>query len=235
MKYKITPIIAGYFGPVGDDTYFLNGDPNNICMMPSIIFHLQSETESIMVDASFSYPDRCVVAMNRIMALDVRRTCHLSLLIQKYGIDPFKVTKVILTHCHWDHAGGTYAFPNAKIYVQKTDWDYFMADETLQPEFREELLSMKRRLILVDGVDKSIEGIEMIPVGGHSIGSQILYVDTEDGKAVLAGDLVMHPRNIKEYLPIGIYCYDQKECKEALEQIIQTGYKVYYSHVEKQD
>jgi glyoxylase-like metal-dependent hydrolase (beta-lactamase superfamily II) len=52
--------------------------------------------------------------------------------LAKYNIKPDQITDVILSHLHFDHAGGSTvkengkfipAFPNAKYYVQKTQWD----------------------------------------------------------------------------------------------------------------
>src|SRR5947209_4785429 len=48
------------------------------------------------------------------------------------GIDPSKVTKVLLSHLHKDHAGGvglfnnrnTLALPNATYYVQQREYDF---------------------------------------------------------------------------------------------------------------
>ncbi len=56
--------------------------------------------------------------------------------LRKAGIDPARVTKVLMSHLHKDHAGGlsgdcgdgaaksTLSFPNARYYVQKRELDY---------------------------------------------------------------------------------------------------------------
>ena len=35
------------------------------------------------------------------------------------GIAPAEIDTIILTHLHWDHAGGIKLFPNAKIFVRR--------------------------------------------------------------------------------------------------------------------
>ena len=53
--------------------------------------------------------------------------------LAKIGIWPGDITDVILTHLHFDHTGGSTAerdgklepaFPNAKYYVQKKNYDW---------------------------------------------------------------------------------------------------------------
>jgi glyoxylase-like metal-dependent hydrolase (beta-lactamase superfamily II) len=45
------------------------------------------------------------------------------------GLDPDKVTRIVLGHGHWDHAGQVSEFPNAVIYIQKEELkqiDFFL-------------------------------------------------------------------------------------------------------------
>src|SRR5690554_4230451 len=60
--------------------------------------------------------------------------------LEVFDISPQDVTHVILTHLHQDHAGGlAYAdkdsriqstLPNAKIFVQKSEWEYALKSVT---------------------------------------------------------------------------------------------------------
>ena len=63
-------------------------------------------------------------------------TFELNSSLKQLGFTPADISDVILTHLHFDHAGGsTYkengkllpTFPNAKYYVQKAHWDNAMA------------------------------------------------------------------------------------------------------------
>src|SRR5579872_3055861 len=49
--------------------------------------------------------------------------------LEKAGVDPGKVTRVLLSHLHKDHAGGIcpggrMTFPNAHYYVQRREFEY---------------------------------------------------------------------------------------------------------------
>src|ERR1017187_5627522 len=41
------------------------------------------------------------------------------------GVDPSTVTDLIISHAHWDHMGGIDLFPNATIWIQKAEDEYY--------------------------------------------------------------------------------------------------------------
>ena len=41
--------------------------------------------------------------------------------LKELGYDKDDVTKIILTHKHMDHSGEINKFPNAKVYLSKTE------------------------------------------------------------------------------------------------------------------
>jgi hypothetical protein len=45
--------------------------------------------------------------------------------IGRIGVKPEDITDVIITHMHWDHADGMDLFPNAKIWLQKEELEYY--------------------------------------------------------------------------------------------------------------
>ena len=45
------------------------------------------------------------------------------------GSDPDDVTRIVVGHGHWDHAGQLSSFPNAVLYIQKEELkqiDFFL-------------------------------------------------------------------------------------------------------------
>ena len=46
--------------------------------------------------------------------------------LARIGIDAKKVEHLVISHIHFDHGGGIELFPNAKIYVQRKEYDFWV-------------------------------------------------------------------------------------------------------------
>jgi glyoxylase-like metal-dependent hydrolase (beta-lactamase superfamily II) len=44
--------------------------------------------------------------------------------IARFGVRPEDVTDLIISHVHWDHLDGADLFPNAKIWIQKDEYEH---------------------------------------------------------------------------------------------------------------
>src|SRR5947209_726861 len=45
--------------------------------------------------------------------------------VRRAGVAPEQVTDVIISHIHWDHADGNGLFPNAKVWIQREELEYY--------------------------------------------------------------------------------------------------------------
>src|SRR5579859_6962104 len=53
--------------------------------------------------------------------------------IAKLGLKPEDITDVIITHMHWDHADGMDLFPQARIWIQKDELEYYAGSAWQSP------------------------------------------------------------------------------------------------------
>lgn len=114
------------------------------------------------------------------------------------GLKATDITDIILTHPHWDHMDGVDLFPNAHVWIQKEDYNYFVG-AAWQKEaggasnkrgVRKIVeLNLSGRLTLVDGDDKEIiPGIKIYTGSRHTFNSQYVLVKSGREKIILASD-----------------------------------------------
>jgi N-acyl homoserine lactone hydrolase len=104
------------------------------------------------------------------------------------GIDPGEVTKVVLSHLHWDHAANADLFSNADILVHQRELnavDTAGERDRAIPEYTIRALN-KLRLSPVVGEVELASDIRIVELHGHTPGSIGLLV----GRQLLAGDAV---------------------------------------------
>ncbi len=148
---------------------------------------------------------------NAIYAVDQSRY-RLDPALAGLGIAPGDVTDIILTHLHFDHAGGAVslspsgepepAFPNATVYVQKKHWDW-----ALKPTLKDQASFIEQdylplydagKIALLDGPESLIPGLELLVVNGHTIGQQLVKIIDGERSILLAGDLAPMKHHIPE-------------------------------------
>jgi glyoxylase-like metal-dependent hydrolase (beta-lactamase superfamily II) len=124
--------------------------------------------------------------------------------LEKLGLSRFDITDVILTHLHFDHAGGVVSeidgelqlsFPHAVHYIQETEWEMAKHPDELNQaayEFEEQLsiLESEGKYELVNGNYELIPEITLKLTGGHTVGTQIVVCESDNDFAIYAGDIV---------------------------------------------
>jgi glyoxylase-like metal-dependent hydrolase (beta-lactamase superfamily II) len=119
------------------------------------------------------------------------------------GIDRRDIDWVILTHLHFDHAGGaTYReedgrirpfFSRARHFVQRSEWEDAMSDvpELAGSYHRDDFgpLETAGLLELVSGDAEIVPGITVQLTGGHTRGHQIMRIAAGDESAVCLADV----------------------------------------------
>lgn len=132
--------------------------------------------------------------------------------LRETGVDASEIKHVLLTHLHWDHASSLEQLPNATFWVQPEELAFFEGqawnDRSTARFFshRDALTQIcnQGRLRTVVGDTPGWPGIELVRVGGHTPGSQMIKVCTAEGLAVLTGDVIPLNTNYTNSWPTGI-------------------------------
>lgn len=140
-------------------------------------------------------------------------------MLEEAGVSADAVTDIVLTHCHFDHMGSVGEFPNARIFIQKSEllsWyeaialpkRYSHLTAIIDPDNLRSALdaSIEHRVTLVDGDrDNVLPGIHVRLGSGHTIGQQFVIVETEAGRRVISGDCVYSRMQITGRNNDGVY------------------------------
>jgi glyoxylase-like metal-dependent hydrolase (beta-lactamase superfamily II) len=123
------------------------------------------------------------------------------------GIKREDIDKIILTHGHIDHVGGSFdaqgrpVFPNARYVAAEAEWKHWLTppgDNQLHNMFfgpaRKNLVPIRQQFDLVQSGAEILPGIKAALAPGHTPGLITLELTSEDEKLFCLGD-VIHSRN----------------------------------------
>jgi glyoxylase-like metal-dependent hydrolase (beta-lactamase superfamily II) len=129
--------------------------------------------------------------------------------LRAVGDDPASIDFVVVSHLHYDHAGGMLgpdgrpSFPNARYVVQREEAEAAHGDELrVQGIMEVEQLDAVRaagQLAEVSGEVELVEGVRVLRTGGHTRGSQAVLIGADRGggragdpvdRAIFWGDLI---------------------------------------------
>jgi N-acyl homoserine lactone hydrolase len=134
-------------------------------------------------------------------------------------IDVNTLTKVVLTHLHWDHVGGLQLIPQSvPIVIQRGEWQAGHADATVQRNFfcPRDYADDGREAILLDG-DCDLLGdgsIELLLTPGHTPGHQSVRI----GDLLLGAD-VAHFAGALDDHRFPVFGHDRDEQKRSAERL----------------
>lgn len=151
--------------------------------------------------------------------------------LKPFDLAPEDVTEIIVTHLHYDHAGGLHLFPNAVLHLQAAEMAYAtgpcMCHDTLRMPFTAGHVceAIKRlysgKVIFHDGEAQVAEGLTVHCIGGHSRGLQAVRVRTQAGWMVLASDAAHYYENFvaRKPFPIVVDMQDMLDGFDTLRQL----------------
>lgn len=106
------------------------------------------------------------------------------------GVSPEEVTDVVLSHAHSDHTGGLSLFMQARVWIQKSEYDVAFSDEgKAASNFRDISGPIDWRVI--EGDWELMPGFQVLLTRGHRPGHQSAVLTLPSGaRKILVGDVV---------------------------------------------
>ena len=169
------------------------------------------------------------------------------------GFNAADVTKVVIGHAHWDHAGQLSDLPNAVLYVQREElkaieWALNYPEKHIRainsdpggcyrtpacgymPLTMEEVYGkvLKGKAVIVDGEMEILPGVRIHPAfRAHTGGSQLLEVPTSIGKLVFGSDAFSSYEAIRDWMVANVQQTDSVQQFLAYEKCykITGGYE----------
>ena len=111
--------------------------------------------------------------------------------LDSLGLGVDDVDLVVLSHLHYDHAGGAELFAKSELVVQKDEYSYahYPASFFARFYYRKNFDLPGYRWRLLDGDTELLPGVTALRTDGHTPGHQSLLVELpETGAVILAGD-----------------------------------------------
>jgi glyoxylase-like metal-dependent hydrolase (beta-lactamase superfamily II) len=167
--------------------------------------------------------------------------------LKKRGLSPSDITDVILTHLHFDHAGGSTfrdsdgvvkpTFPNARYYVQREHWE--AANNPTERDkasfFTDDFLPLYERGILhfTEGEGEILPGIKCRICNGHTTALQAPLISDGATSLLYVADLM--PTIAHVQLP-WIMGYDLRplvtleEKRRILNEAVEGNWILFFEH-----
>jgi len=175
----------------------VNVDEANRIPLQTNCLLLQAGGRNVVVEAGYgdkwSDKERGIYALERRTIVDA---------LGEQQVDPLGIDTVIVTHLHFDHAGGLTrldeagalvpTFPNAEVIVQRTEWTDARANKSTMTRtyLRSHLDPVADRVRLIDGEAEVLPGITVWPMVGHTWGQQAVRFSDAQGTVCFPGDVM---------------------------------------------
>lgn len=252
--YTVSTVIHGTFGLDGGAMFGIvpkvlwnsrnPADDKNRIDLSTRSLLIEGNGHKILVDTGMG--DKWDDKHRNIYKIDNESTNVYSSLEGK-GLSVDEITDVIITHLHFDHAGGATkynddgdlvpTFPNATYYVQQKNWDWAenpsekdaasYLPENFQPLYDHSVLE------ILDGPAELFPGIELMTSDGHTVGQQHPIVKSADQSIFYCGDLIP----TRTHIPIPwVMGYDLfplttiQEKKDVLSRALEENWILFFEH-----
>jgi len=148
-------------------------------------------------------------------------------------LDVSTLTKVVLTHLHWDHVGGLALIPaSVPVVIQRAEWHAGHDHAAVQRNLflPRDYAGGDREVLLLDGEHDLLgdRSVEVLPTPGHTPGHQSVRV----GDVVLGADVAHFASGLDDHrFPVFADDHEQqRRSAERLRAMRDAGFEVIPGH-----
>ncbi len=234
---RLTPLGCGWL--TGQTALFLRGVEGRL-RVPVPAYRIEHPKGTLLFDTGMHPdvardPEARLGFLAKIFEVEMREDEHVAGRLEQLGTAADRIDLVVVSHLHFDHAGGLATIPNADLIVQKREWEAAQDPELAQQNGMDRKdFDHGHRIRQVDG-EHDVFGdgsVVCIPTHGHTPGHQSRRVRLETGDVVLAGDACYLRRTLDErHLPSIVH--DESEMLGSLDRLAaleKGGAQIYFGH-----
>ena len=229
-----------------------SADDRNRILLGLNCLLIRTSTEAILVDTGLGtgYDEKFAF----LYAVNKSET-NLLKSLANVGVRATNITKVILTHLHFDHCAGNCfqdssgelkpTFPNAAYYINRGELAYAkQPDPRSKPSYLPsawEPLEKRGQVVLTSGNEEITSGVRGTLTSGHTANHQIVMLhsngaanrECKDLTACFLADLVPTPSHLKTHYVMGYDLFPKatmENKKRILRQAWEENWLLIFEH-----
>ena len=236
MSVRIHPMVCGWLEV---DAKFILADQPGRYRLPIPSFLIEHPKGTAVFDTGLHKELQSgsarLGALAKTFEVKFRAGEELGGRLRARGIDPAGVNYLINSHLHFDHVGGNADIPNARLIVQRREWEAGADPDLIRKNgYNRADFDLGHQLLLADGeYDVFGDGsVVCIPTYGHTAGHQSLRVRLERGEAVFTADSCYMRKALDEMLfPPFAHSYEaMREVMERYRAMERAGARLVFGH-----
>lgn len=210
VEYEVHAIRFGTWSSTRAEQFYrygVYGEPDAPLDLDYFFWVIRSGTDTILVDTGY-HPDAIRSRPGRICEIAPTQA------LERFGVEAEEVSRIIVSHFHFDHIGNLAAFPNARLSIQRRELDFWAGPHgaRLAPAAsveRNEIdyiaeANRAGRVDWLDGDGQVAPAVHARLVGGHCPGQQVVVVDAER-PVVIASDALHFYEEMERYMPFEVF------------------------------
>jgi glyoxylase-like metal-dependent hydrolase (beta-lactamase superfamily II) len=218
-------------------------DERNMVTLDLNLLLVKSEGKNILIDTGMGN----TLNEKQKKIYGVEKESNLGKALSDVRMTTVDIDFVILSHLHFDHAGGIVGlnskgervprFPNAKYIIQSEEWKYALQpDERTRATYMVEnfkVLEEAGQIELVSGDKEIVSGISVKSTGGHTKGLQMVFIQGDGETIIYPSDIIPTVSHLRVPYVAGvdIYPLEVMEVKRKLiADCLQNNWMIAFDH-----